>query len=184
LILVLASLAVPTDAIGRKLGFAYERVVPPLAIVIVALALSTSYRFQDEARGYREVFAQVPAYARVLNVPIDPNSDVFTGHPFVHYDKLMLAERPVLVSDVWLHQGSAVFPRAGNPVLTLPHDYLSSDIRALDWSAFRLSEWDYVLVRTKPNAPAPATLDSMRLVDHVGGWWLYATSASALPSPR
>jgi hypothetical protein len=177
LILVLAVLGTPDAALGPKLAWTVNRVVPPAACVIVGGALVASQMFQREAAGYREVFAQVPSQSRVLNLPIDPNSDVFTGHPFVHYDKLMLAERPMLLSDLWFHQGSAIFPRPGNPVLRLPTGYLSSDIRGVDWSTFVLADWDYVLLRTKPGAAPPVTPSALRLDAHVGGWWLYSTNA-------
>jgi hypothetical protein len=177
-VLVVSLLALHPAAMGRKLAFAYQRVVPPMSGAIVLLALVTSYRFQDEARGYREVLSNVPAFARILNLPLDPNSDVFAGHPFVHYDKLVLAERPELVSDIWLHQGSALYPRAGNPVLDLPASYVSSDIRGIAWSAYRTADWDYVLIRTKPNAAPPFVPESLRLVSRVGGWSLYRTAES------
>jgi hypothetical protein len=177
-ILVLASMCVPPPAIGYKLAFGYERVIPWAACVLVALSLLTAHRFQNEARGYREVFARIPPFSRVLNIPIDPNSDLFTGHPFVHYDKLLLIDKPVLLSDVWLHQGSALFPRPDNPILRLPIDYLSSDVRVVDWSKFILTDWDYVLLRTKPAAPIPAIPSSLSFVSHVGGWWLFETQGT------
>ena len=176
-LLVFALLCVPPDAIGPRLAAARERALPALACVVVALALVTSYRFQGEAGAYREVLARVPPFTRLLNLPEDPNSDVFTGHPFVHYDKLVLADRPVLVSDLWFHQGSGVYPRPGNPVLRLPADYVTSNLRPVDWGQFDLSDWDYVLVRTRPSAPPPAAPASLRLATHSGGWWLYATGA-------
>jgi hypothetical protein len=182
-VLVVALLAVPPVAMGRKLALAYQRIVPPMSGAIVLLALVTSYRFQDEARGYRDVLSNVPAFARVLNLPLDPNSDVFAGHPFVHYDKLVLAERPELVSDIWLHQGSALYPRAGNPVLDLPAAYVSSDMRGVDWGTYHLADWDFVLVRTKPTAAPPVVPESLQLVSRVGGWSLYRTAGSMTVHP-
>jgi hypothetical protein len=181
IILLLTILGVPDLAMGPRLALAFERVFPAAACLIVGLALVASQIFQREATGYREVFARVPSLSRVLNLPVDPNSDIFAGHPFVHYDKLMLADRPILVSDLWFHQGSAVFPRPGNPVLRLPTGYLSSDIRGVDWSLFVLQDWDYVLMRTKPDGAQPSTPAALQLVVHLGGWWLYKTDG---PSQR
>jgi len=178
-ILLLAALAVPDEATGRRLSLALERVVPLVAVVQVALALWASRAFQREAAGYREVFAHVPAQTRVLNLPLDPDSDVFSGHPFVHYDKLILVERALLVSDLWFHQGSAIFPREGNPALRLPPDYRSSDVRVVDWSRFVLGDWDLVLVRTRPGASPPLVPATLLTVAHSGGWWLYSTSPGA-----
>jgi hypothetical protein len=179
-LLAFALLATPDAAIGPRLGAAYDRALPVLAAVMVALVLVASSLFQREARGYSEVLARVPPYTRLLNVPLDPDSDVFTGHPFIHYDKLALAREPLCVSDLWFHQGSAVYPRPGNPVLDLPSGYLSSDLRGFDWQRVDLAEWDCVLVRTRAAAAAPRVPGALRLVDHAGGWWLYATSASAV----
>jgi hypothetical protein len=174
LILLVGLMAVRIDALSPWLRFGLDRLTVVLALAVLCVNYVASYRFQDEARGWREILGQIPAGSRVLNLPIDPNSDVFTGHPFVHYDKLVLADRPVLVSDVWFHQGTALFPRPDNPALRLPSDYLSSDLHVSDLSAYRIEDWDYVLVRTRPETawfplPLPA---SLRMVDHRGGWWL------------
>jgi hypothetical protein len=176
-------MAVRLDALSPTLRFAFERVGPGFAACVLLLDYVASYRFQDEARGYREVLAEIPAQSRLLNLPLDPNSDVFTGHPFVHYDKLVLADRPVVVSDVWFHQGTALYPRPDNPALRLPPDYVSSDLRFIDWSAYKLEDWDYVLVRTRPSGEAPKPPASVSLLDHRGGWWLYKSAAAIAHQP-
>jgi hypothetical protein len=173
LLLLLAVMAVRREALGRALGTVHDRFAPAAAGAIVAMALIASHSFQREARGWREVLAQVPAGARLLNLPLEPNSDVFTAHPFIHYDKLVLTERPIVVSDVWFHQGSAVYPTAANPALRLPASYSESDLRFIDWPAYRLSDWDYVLIRTRPEAAQPYVPRSLELAIHRGGWWLF-----------
>jgi hypothetical protein len=142
---------------------------------MVIIALVASQLFQHEARGWREVLSVVPAEARLLNLPLEPNSDVFTAHPFIHYDKLALAERPLVVSDVWFHQGSALYPTAQNPALRLPSSYSESDLRRIDWPAYRLDDWDFVLIRTRPDSAQPYVPSSLALAAHRGGWWLYRT---------
>ena len=56
----------------------------------------------------------------------------------------------------------------------------------VDWPAYEFSDWDYILMRTRPDATgtgAPATVRSngtevpLNLVDHRGGWWLYSSRA-------
>jgi hypothetical protein len=173
LILFLGLMAIRRPALGRTLRVAIEWTAPAIAIAIPALALVASQRFQTEARGYKEVLARVPTNARLLNLPLDPNSDIFTAHPFVHYDKLVMAERPILVSDVWFHQGSALYPRAENPAIRLPPTYSESDLHFIDWPAYRLDEWDYALIRTRPESPAPQVPEQLTLVEHRGGWWLF-----------
>ena len=171
-VLVLAFLGVRRTVLPRRLDQALELGAPMAAATITTLALVASFAFQREAAGFREVLAKIPANASILNLPLDPNSDVFTAHPFIHYDKLVLAERPALVSDVWFHQGSALYPTPENPALRLPPTYSESDLKVIDWPAYKLEDWDYVLIRTRPNAEKPYTPESLALEDHRGGWWL------------
>ncbi len=180
-ILFLTLLGVRRDALPSWTARTLDVGAPVLATAIAALALVASYRFQAEARGFREVLARVPAEARLLNLPLDPNSDVFTAHPFVHYDKLVLADRPIVVSDVWFHQGSALYPTPENPALRLPASYSESDLKGIDWPAYDLGDWDFVLIRTRPNAPQPFTPEALTLAEHSGGWWLFAKTLEVAP---
>jgi hypothetical protein len=166
-------MAVRRSALREHLGSVFDRVGEVGAWAMVAIALVASYLFQREAAGWREILAEVPAGAHLLNLPLDPNSDIFTAHPFVHYDKLALAERPVVPSDVWFHQGTGVYPTAGNPSLRLPASYSESDLRVIDWPAYDLADWDFVLIRMRPGAPQPGSPGALVLADHRGGWWLY-----------
>jgi len=179
LLLLLGLMAVRRPALGPVLRSTFERGAPLAACAMVVIALTASKVFQGEASGWREVIDAVPANSRLLNLPIDPNSGVFTAHPFVHYDKLVLAERPVVVSDVWFHQGSAIYPTADNPALRLPGTYSESDLRTIDWPAYRLSDWDYVLIRTRPTAAEPSVPRYLALAVHRGGWWLYRNAPLA-----
>jgi hypothetical protein len=185
LLLLLGLLAIRRPALGTWLGGAFERGAPITACGMVAIALGASALFQKEAAGWHEVLDAIPANARVLNLPVDPNSAVFTAHPFVHYDKLVLTERPGVVSDVWFHQGSAIYPTAENPALRLPDTYSESDLRVVDWPAYDLADWDYVLIRTRPGAAEPRVPEALSLAVHKGGWWLYrhGALASAPPAP-
>ncbi len=171
-VLFLVFLGTRRDALPRGIAYALDVGAPAVGASITTLALVASHAFQAEAAGYREVLAKIPAGSSILNLPLDPNSDVFTAHPFIHYDKLVLADRPVLVSDVWFHQGSAFYPTAENPALRLPPSYSESNLKVIDWPAYHLADWDYVLIRTRPNAEKPHTPDSLTLEEHRGGWWL------------
>jgi hypothetical protein len=173
ILLYLLILAFRRPALGATLRPLLDKGAPVLATTMIAIALFASYRFQGEARGWREVLAAVPQEARLLNLPLDPNSDTFTAHPFIHYDKLVLADRPIVVSDIWFHQGSALYPTHENPALRLPSTYSESDLRFLDWPAYKLEDWDYVLIRTRPDAIMPNTPDALALAEHRGGWWLF-----------
>ncbi len=172
-VLILVLLGVRREALGRSLASVMEVGAPAAAVAVAMTSLVASYFFQREATGYREVLGRVPAQSTLLNLPLDPNSDVFTAHPFIHYDKLVLAERPVVVSDVWFHQGSALYPTPANPALRLPASYSESDLKFIDWPAYHLEDWDFVLIRTRATASEPYTPSSLTLDSHVGGWWLY-----------
>jgi hypothetical protein len=171
--LMLALLGVRRVALPRTLALGLHYGPPVLAATIAVLAMVASYRFQAEAKGYKEVLARIPAESHLLNLPLDPNSDVFTAHPFVHYDKLVLVDRPIVVSDIWFHQGSALYPTPQNPALRLPSSYSESNLKFIDWPAYQLDDWDYVLIRTRPNGAQPATPNRLVLEEHRGGWWLF-----------
>jgi hypothetical protein len=173
IMLMLALLGARRESFPRLLTHFADIGAPAAAAALAAVALVCSHWFQQEAKGYREVLARVPAEATLLNLPVDPNSEFFTAHPFIHYDKLVLADRPVVVSDVWFHQGSALYPTAANPALRLPASYSESDLKFLDWPAYHLEDWEFVLIRTKPNASQPYTPEGLALHDHQGGWWLF-----------
>lgn len=173
IIMILSLLAVRPLALPVGLRHAIERSAPVIAFAMTLLALVASYRFQREAAGYKEVLSHVPAESRLLNLPLEPNSDVFTAHPFIHYDKLVMVERPVVVSDVWFHQGTALYPTPENPSLRLPDSYSESNLLAIDWPAYALEDWDYVLIRTRPDGQAPHVPNRLMLEEHRGGWWLY-----------
>jgi hypothetical protein len=175
IVLYLAFLSINRARIGPWHRSLLERGAPIAAAAVVSMALLSSYRFQSEAQGYHQVLAKVPEEARVLNLPLDPDSDVFAAHPFIHYDKLVLAERPIVVSDVWFHQGSALYPTAQNPALRLPSTYSESGLQMIDWGAYDLHDWDYVLMRTRPDANWTGAPKNLHLVDHRGGWWLYSS---------
>lgn len=183
LVLMFALLGVRREAMPRPLALTADIGAPASAFALAAVALIASHFFQAEARGYREVLARVPAQSTLLNLPLEPNSDVFTAHPFIHYDKLVLADRPVVVSDIWFHQGSALYPTAENPALRLPASYSESDLKFIDWPAYHLDDWEFVLIRTRPSASQPYTPNDLSLDTHVGGWWLFkrvSASASSL----
>jgi hypothetical protein len=109
---------------------------------------------------------------------------VFTAHPFVHYDKLVAVDEPVLVSDVWADRATALYPTVENPSVRLPPDYNSASLKRLDWSEYDLTEWSHVLLRTRPDAPTPVMPTDLSLVAHIGGWWLYRNTSFANLSPR
>lgn len=177
-LLLLAILSVRRQSLNRGLRVAFDLCAPAAASAMVLIALVASCLFQSEAAGWREVLSAVPANARLLNLPVEPNSAVFTAHPFVHYDKLVLADRPAVPSAVdWFHQGTAVYPTALNPAIALPASYSESDLRVVEWGAYKLSDWDFVLIRTRPEARAPEVPPSLALEAHRGGWWLFRTGA-------
>jgi hypothetical protein len=153
-----------------------RRVSPLMTSLVVGGVWIASARFQLEAAGYKEVLAQIPANASILNLPVDPDSAVFTGHPFVHYDKLVLLDRPAIPSDVWFHQGTALYPTPANPSLSLPETYVESNLGSIAWNDYTLNVWDYVLIRARDPKLLGEVPKSLRLVDHRGGWWLLQRS--------
>jgi hypothetical protein len=119
------------------------------------------------------VLGEIPAGSRLLHVPLDPDSDVFAAHPLLHFDALALVERPLVLSDLWFHAGTALYPRPEHPALRLPVAPYAV-LGTPRWAEYRWDDWDYVLIRTRVDA-AEATGIPARLarIDHVGGFWLY-----------
>jgi hypothetical protein len=177
--LFLAILCVRRPALGARLERFMDVVAPTAAFAMIGVVWFASHRFQAEAEGYRAVLGAVPSEARLLNLPIDPDSQVFTAHPFVHYDKLVAVDEPVLLSDVWADRATALYPTAENPSVHLPAAYNSANLKRIDWPAYDLTEWSHVLLRVRPDAPAPVTPVDLLPVAHAGGWWLYRTSSPA-----
>jgi hypothetical protein len=175
--LFLAILCVRRPALGARLERFVDVAAPTAAFTMIGVVWFASHRFQAEAQGYREVLGAVPPEARLLNLPIDPDSQVFTAHPFVHYDKLVAVDEPVLLSDVWADRATALYPTAENPSVHLPPAYNSANLKRVDWPAYELTEWSHVLLRVRPDAPAPVTPIELSPVAHAGGWWLYRTSS-------
>ena len=64
IVLYLALLSIRRESLSRLQLAAFDHGAPIAAAAVVASALVASYRFQDEARGYREVLANVPERAR------------------------------------------------------------------------------------------------------------------------
>jgi hypothetical protein len=178
-LLLFALVGIRTEALGSRLTRILGYVGAATGCVQIGIVLIASSYFQREASGYKEVLERIPARTRLLDLPIEPNSRVFGGHPFVHYGMLALVDKPILASDIWYHQGTAVFPRAGNPAFRLPSGYCESDMRSVDWASFRLEDWDYVLIRQNPSAATPLVPATMTLVSHRGGWWLWRITADS-----
>jgi hypothetical protein len=172
---ILAILGIRRSRLGPRLTRALDIVAPLAAFSMTSIAWVASARFQAEAYGWRDVLAAVPPEATVLNLPLDPDSAIFTAHPFVHYDKLLATREPALPSDVWPDRGTGLYPTPDNPSLRLPSSYNSANLKRIDWQAYDLDDWTYVLVRVRPDAPPPDTPSRLALVVHAGGFWLYRT---------
>ncbi len=161
------------DANKRWLGYARTVLVALGPVAIAANDVRCSIAFQDEARGFDEVAEHIPSGARVLNLPLDPDSRIFAVHPFVHYDKLLLTTRDVVPSDVWFHAGTAVYATPENPARRLPASYSESNLKVVEWDQYTSRDWDYALMREKVGDAPPQPPPHLTLEAHAGGWWLF-----------
>ena len=173
IVILLALMAIDQNAFTPRLKQRVTIAAGALSGVMLVLELGAMQLFQGEAAGYREVFAAIPANSRLLYLPLEPDSRIFISHPFVHYDKLVLVERPIVPSQLHFHHGSGIFPTEANPILRLPPDYVSSNLKQIVWAGYRLKDWNYVVIRRWPEAPAPSVPAGLILQAHRGGWWMY-----------
>lgn len=183
LTLLIGLLAIDPDIFSQRTQSLATATAGLAAVLTVALLFVASYQFQDEASGYAETLASVPEESRLLYLPLEPDSRIFVGHPFVHFDKLVLTQRPIIPSDLWFHQGTAIYPTKINPILQLPAEYSSSDLKTIIWPHYKLDDWHYVLIRLGKGSAPLDTPPGLSAVSHHGGWWLYRTSRQ-LPDAR
>jgi hypothetical protein len=110
--LLLAVLALAPAAFGPGLRRLLGRAPPLLAGVMVATLLVALVLFQAEARAPAAALARVPAGSVRPDLRLSPTSRVWAARAYLHWDKLLLLDRDVLISNPWLHQGTALRPAA------------------------------------------------------------------------
>jgi len=173
IVIFLGLLAIDTNAFSPKLRHIAVHWANVSAVATIGLFLWASHVFQSEASGYRQVFSAIPAYSRVLYLPLDSDSRIFVQHSFSRYDGLLLAEKPVLPSQTWFQSGTAIYPTAANPILRLPSEYVPASLHRVVWKDYRLHDWDYVVIRQNSDGRPPMTPRELICVDHYGSWWLF-----------
>ena len=173
LLLLVGLMAVRRPALGPVLRATFERGAPVAACIMVGRRArrlpGLSGRGDRLARDHRCRAGRTPV---LLNLPIDPNSAVFTAHPFVHYDKLALARTPGGSQRRLVSSGSRHLPHRRQPCAALARQ-LQRERSALDRLA-RLSPRRLGL-RARPNAarrPPAHRPPELALAVHRGGWWL------------
>ena len=163
--LLLAILALPPVPHGRRRRGWMDLVAPWMAVGVAACSLVATAAFQFEARAARAVLSDVPAGSRLLYLPVDPTSRYWAARPFLHWDHLLLLDRDVLISDPWLHAGSALRTTPAAAWLSRPIPPFRQEAqRAIDWAAIDLAPWDHVLVRTFPGTTSPLVPEQLRPV--------------------
>jgi hypothetical protein len=179
--LLLATLgAAPATARAPSSGGRLDAILTgapaPLATVMVLLLGITASLFQREARAVDTLLDRVPTGARLLYLPVDPFSRYWAASPFFHMEKRALFHRDLLVSNVWLHPGTALRATpAGLPLLTTtPVDTGDGQI---PWSRYDVRPWDYVLTRTSEATAPPPVPPSLELVGAADRMRLYRNRA-------
>jgi hypothetical protein len=176
LVLLAACMAIDLKALTPVWRKWASAVAMATGFAVVGVYMVAMVVFQAEAAGFHEVIEQMPRGSRMLYMPEHPDSRIFVSHPFVHYDKLAFVERGILPSQFHFHHASGIFPTKANPILRLPAEHVASNLKTVDWLKYHLNDWDYVMIRTFPESPAPLVPQMLSLMDHRGGWWLYRTT--------
>jgi hypothetical protein len=173
--ILVAILGIDVGAMKGRLARALRIGPPILAAGMVATCLTAGLIFQREAGQAESVLRQIPDHARVLYLPMQPYSRVLAAMPFWHFEKRLLFDRDVLVSNVWLHQGTALRPTALGlrPLTVTP---MATSDAEVPWAAYDLRPWDHVLVRNaRTSAPRDAP-SGLMLLGSSGGMHLYRNS--------
>ncbi len=152
----------------------FEHAAPFFALIQAVVVVVATFLFQTEAREFSTVAHLVPADARLLYLPFRSESRFVTGHPFLHYDKLILAEHPLVVSQFWWHQGTGIYPTEKSPAIAIPRNYLELDQGKPHWDRMALDSWTHVLVRGSDSVPEQA-----HLILQSGDFRLYSRVAEA-----
>ena len=180
--ILVAILAIAPCPRQPRLALALRTGPPVLAVAMVSTLLVAWLVFQREAGSAEPVMRQIPDHARVLYLPVQPYSRVWAAMPFFHFEKRLLFDRDVLVSNVWLHQGTALRPtRLGLGPLTVTP--LATADGEVPWASYDVRPWDYVLVRNaRPEAPRAAP-PQLVLLSSGGGMHLYRNRLTVSLTP-
>jgi hypothetical protein len=108
LLLAVAGLAPPAHRPATGSARWLAAAPPVLAAAMVATLLVALALFQPEARARSAALAGVPAGAILPAPAADPTSRVWAARAFLHWDKRLLIDRDVVVSNLWQHQGTAL----------------------------------------------------------------------------
>jgi hypothetical protein len=167
-----AILAMDPAAVSPRLARALRLAPPVLAVAMVGTLWTAALLFQREARPIEPLLGRIPAETRLLYLPTAPSSRFWAAEPFLHLGKRVLFERDVMVSNVWLHQGTALRAKAKSyALLTLtPRTTASGEV---PWQRYDVASWDHVLVRNGRATPPPDPPPSLQLLASAGGWHLY-----------
>jgi hypothetical protein len=170
--LLVAMLAVVPAAHSPRLRRALHVGPPLLAGTMVLTLWVAGLLFQREATSIDPLLRKIPEHTRLLYLPVNPDSRVWAAAPFWHLEKRVLFDRDLLVANVWLHQGSALFPTAiGAPLLSVtPLATADGEVR---WSRYDLGPWDHVLVRNGRATGPLGKPSALELVASAGGMHLY-----------
>ena len=130
--------------------------------------------FQQEFKGFEQIAQHIQPERSLLHLPVFADSRYLVAHPFVHEDKLLLLGKPMLLSDMWLHQGTGLYATDANPVVRLDPNYASSNVKLpIAWKSFAPNDWDYVLLRMRDTVNTPDVPAYWKSAAHSGTWWLF-----------
>jgi hypothetical protein len=136
--------------------------------------------FDAASQDFRRIVSRIPAAPKLAYLVFDREDPRFTSHPFIHLPAWVQAERGGWLSfhfaswNAWpiryREQSPSVPPPTPLRFEWTPERF---DLRS------RGEFFDWFLVR-RPGAPDPRfrELPNVRLVDHVGAYWLYHREAA------
>ena len=143
------------------------------SILIFAVQMTA---FDAEQAGFRRILDEMAPQERVLSLILDRESRVGIAPPFLHFPSWYTAEKGGLVDPSFAFLGiEPVRFRTGSAPPATPSGFEWFPGQ-FEWNRYRGYDYRYFVVRFRSDAGRAlfrTSTCSIKLVDHVGEWWLY-----------
>lgn len=145
---------------------------PALAVTCTMMTTLQFWSYEPEVAGLRQVIDQLPVNARILSIPVRPNSRYMRTPVFLHTPVWYQAEKGGVVDFSFAINFPLLFRYRPETEPRIPRMFVW-DPRMLKWEEHRGSSYDYFIVRDVGREPSPILTSIHAPVEFVGrsGMW-------------